>query len=177
MAPNDETVSSEVMSSKPDDQPSVDVQGPVSAFTDTAAGAVDLAAETVTESSQTTAQAFDETRDRLRAIGDTVASAGSMFDPFKTAPQLFRPAVGGDTGQFSEVLAAVNAKALDAWRTNAESLYRHWQKLAGVKSLSEMIALNAEFARAQIETFSAQTREFSDLASQLTRGDHKPTGR
>ena len=174
MAPSDETVSSDETSLKPNDQPSA--ENSVSALADTSAGVAVATAETAAESSRSTAQAFDETRDRLRAIGDTAASASSMFDPFKTAPQLFRPAVGGDTGQLSEALAAVNAKALEVWRTNAESLYRHWQKLAGVKSLSEMIALNAEFARAQIETFTAQTREFSDLASKLTRSDHKPTG-
>src|ERR1700733_9576861 len=59
---------------------------------------------------------------------------------------------------------AINAKALEAMRTNADANFDFWKAMVSVKSLPDLLALQTEFARKQVETMTSQTKDFGALA-------------
>jgi phasin len=59
---------------------------------------------------------------------------------------------------------AINAKALDAMRTNADANFDFWKAMFSVKSLPDLITLQTEFARKQVETITSQTKDFGAMA-------------
>ena len=58
---------------------------------------------------------------------------------------------------------AINAKALEAWRVNADANFDFLKSVFGAKSLSDIIALQSEFARKQVETMTSQTKDLGAL--------------
>jgi phasin len=59
---------------------------------------------------------------------------------------------------------AINAKALEAMRTNADANFDFWKAMFSVKSLPDLLTLQTEFARKQAETITSQTKDFSAMA-------------
>ena len=95
----------------------------------------------------------------------------SPFEPFKMSPDLFQGRFGVDYARASEVLTELNVKAFETWRRNAEATAAHFQSLVSVKTMSEAIALNAEFARKQIEAVTSQTRELAAIAGRMAKNE------
>ena len=58
---------------------------------------------------------------------------------------------------------AINAKALEALRVNADANFDFLKSVFGAKSLSDVIALQSEFARKQVETMTSQTKDLGAL--------------
>jgi phasin len=58
---------------------------------------------------------------------------------------------------------AINAKALEAMRTNADANFDFWKAMFSVKSLPDLISLQTEFARKQVETITSQTKDFGAM--------------
>ena len=59
---------------------------------------------------------------------------------------------------------AINAKAFEALRANAEANFDHAKASFAAKSVSEMVALQSEFSRKQLEAFTAQAKDIGALA-------------
>jgi phasin len=59
---------------------------------------------------------------------------------------------------------AINAKALEAMRANADANFDFWKAMFSVKSLPDLITLQTEFARKQVETITSQTEDFGAMA-------------
>jgi phasin len=59
---------------------------------------------------------------------------------------------------------AINAKALEAMRENADANFDFWKAMFSVKSLPDLITLQTEFARKQVETMTSQTKDFGAMA-------------
>jgi hypothetical protein len=120
--------------------------------------------------SSDTAKAFEQARGRLQQIGVPGLEMGqAMFDSFRTGADQLSSRMSFGLGNSAQAWAEFNAKAVEAWRTNAEATIAHWQALAGVTSWSEMIALNTAHTRKQIEAMVAQTRELAEVAGRITR--------
>jgi phasin len=58
---------------------------------------------------------------------------------------------------------AINAKALEALRANADANFDFLKSVFAAKSLSDVIALQTEFARKQVETMTSQTKDIGAL--------------
>jgi phasin len=58
---------------------------------------------------------------------------------------------------------AINAKAFETLRVNAAANFDFLKAVLGAKSLSDLITLQTEFARKQVETMTSQTRDFGAL--------------
>jgi phasin len=58
---------------------------------------------------------------------------------------------------------AINAKALEALRANADANFDFLKSVFAAKSLSDVIALQSEFARKQVETMTSQTKDIGAL--------------
>ena len=130
---------------------------------DLASRATDAYAETTAA----TAKVFEEARERLNKAGAQALGATSPFGDGKLGQDLFG-AMGQDYARASRGLVAFNERAFQAWKVNAEATVAHWQSLAGVKTWSEMIALNTAHARRQIETMTEQARDLADIAGRMT---------
>jgi phasin len=59
---------------------------------------------------------------------------------------------------------AINAKAFDALRANADASFDFLKAVFAVKSLPDLVTLQTEFARKQAETIASQSKEFGALA-------------
>jgi phasin len=58
---------------------------------------------------------------------------------------------------------AINAKAFETLRANADANFDFLKAVFGAKSLSDLITLQTEFARKQVETMTSQTKDFGAL--------------
>jgi phasin len=59
---------------------------------------------------------------------------------------------------------AINTKAFEALRVNADANFDFLKAVFAVKSLPDLIALQTEFARKQVETITGQSKDFGALA-------------
>jgi len=59
---------------------------------------------------------------------------------------------------------AMNAKAFEALRANADAGFDFLKAVVAVKSLPDLVTLQTEFARKQVETITSQTKDFGALA-------------
>jgi phasin len=59
---------------------------------------------------------------------------------------------------------AINAKAFDALRANADANFNFFKAVLAVKSLPDLFTLQTEFARKQAETIAGQSKDFGALA-------------
>jgi phasin len=59
---------------------------------------------------------------------------------------------------------AINAKAFDTLRVNADANFDFLKAVFAAKSLPDLVTLQTEFARKQVETIAGQTKDFGALA-------------
>src|SRR5690348_2493919 len=59
---------------------------------------------------------------------------------------------------------AINAKAFESLRANAEANFDFFKAIWAAKSLSDVVTLQTEFARKQVETMTSQTKDLGALA-------------
>jgi phasin len=59
---------------------------------------------------------------------------------------------------------AINTKAFEALRVNADANFDFLKAAFAVKSLPDLITLQTEFARKQVETITGQSKDFGVLA-------------
>jgi phasin len=90
--------------------------------------------------------------------------------PAPVAEKAAAEAIGALEGSFtlaSKSLQAFSAKALEAYQANAAASVEYVQALAGVRSVSDAIALQSEHMRKQYESLSSQAKELTVLAQQV----------
>jgi phasin len=61
-------------------------------------------------------------------------------------------------------VSAINAKIFEALRTNADANFDFMKAVFAVKSLPDLVTLQTEFARKQVEAISGQTKDLGVLA-------------
>jgi phasin len=59
---------------------------------------------------------------------------------------------------------AINTKAFEAMRVHADASFDFLKSIFAVKSLPDLITLQTEFARKQVETITGQSKDFGALA-------------
>ena len=69
---------------------------------------------------------------------------------------------------------AINAKAFDALRANADASFDFLKAAFAVKSLPDLLTLQTEFTRKQVETIASQTKEFGALAQKAVANAVEP---
>lgn len=151
----------------------------VKAASDAAAATTDMmltaGTDTASVSADTTAQAFEEVRSRLQNMAGSGDQASAILEPFRASADMFRQGSGFGVAGTSEALAELNALTMAAWLKNAEAAADHWRRLATVRSFADLIALNAEFTRKQLEHLGTQTREFMATAARVARTSTPPS--
>ena len=69
---------------------------------------------------------------------------------------------------------AINAKALEVLRAHADANFDFMKSVFGAKSLSDVLALQSEFARKQVETMTSQTKDFGALTQKAVADAVEP---
>jgi phasin len=69
---------------------------------------------------------------------------------------------------------AINTKAFEALRANAEANFDFLKAAFAAKSLSDLVALQAEFARKQVEAVTGQTKDIGALTQKTVAETVEP---
>jgi len=98
------------------------------------------------------------------ALEKSVVESRAAFAKAKTAADETASAFEVSFAAAKDGALAINAKALEAMRANAGANFDFWKAMVSVKSLPDLLALQTEFARKQVETMTSQTKDFGALA-------------
>jgi phasin len=98
------------------------------------------------------------------ALEKGVVESRAAFAKAKTAADETASAFEVSFTAAKDGALAINAKALEAMRANAGANFDFWKAMFSVRSLPDLITLQTEFARKQVETMTSQTKDFGALA-------------
>ena len=108
------------------------------------------------------------------ALEKGVAESRAAFVKAKTAADEAASAFEVSFAAVKDGALAINAKAFEALRANSEANFDFLKALLAAKSLSDVIALNAEFTRKQIETITGQTKDIGALTQKAVTDAVEP---
>jgi phasin len=97
------------------------------------------------------------------ALEKSVVESRAAFAKAKTQADETASALEVSFAAAKDGALAINAKALEALRANADANFDFLKSVFAAKSLSDVIALQTEFARKQVETMTSQTKDIGAL--------------
>ena len=97
------------------------------------------------------------------ALEKGVVESRAAFTKAKTAADETASAFEVSFAAAKDGALAINAKAFEALRANADANFDFLKAVCAAKSLSDLITLQTEFARKQVETMTSQTKDFGAL--------------
>ena len=97
------------------------------------------------------------------ALGDGVTKSRATFARAKASADEAANAFELSFAAARDGLIAINAKGLEALRANTEANLDFIKAIFAVKTLSELVALQSEFARKQAQAVSVQVKDLSAL--------------
>ncbi len=104
----------------------------------------------------------------------SVAQAKQAFDGFMTAAQQAVSALEGQAAVAQASAKDMGKKAMSFAEQNVASSFEFAQKLVRAKDVQEVMQLQAEFARAQMEALGAQAKELGESATKAAMDTAKP---
>jgi phasin len=106
-----------------------------------------------------------EIQESLRtALEKGVVESRAVFTRAKIAADETASAIEVSFAAAKDGALAINAKAFDALRANADASFDFLKAVFAVKSLADLVTLQTEFARKQVETITGQSKDFGALA-------------
>ena len=97
------------------------------------------------------------------ALEKSVAESRAAFAKAKTAADEAASAIEVSFAAAKDGALAINAKGFEALRANADANFDFLKAVFAAKSLSDVVALQTEFARRQVETFTSQSKDLGAL--------------
>jgi phasin len=97
------------------------------------------------------------------ALEKGVVESRAVFVKAKTAADEAASAFEVSFSAAKDGALAINAKAFEVWRANADANFDFLKAAFATKSLSDLIALQAEFARKQLQAMTGQTKDIGSL--------------
>lgn len=104
----------------------------------------------------------------------TLSQAKAGYDKVKAAADEATEVVEETFETARTGLSALNLKALEAAKTNADAGFAFARSLVGAKSLAEAFDLHLGFARAQASAYSEQARDLGESARRLAEDVSEP---
>ena len=118
---------------------------------------------------------FAKFTDSFRQIAEkNMAQSTDAYEQIKVAAEEATQTAQKAFDAFREGTAALSNKAFENARTNTEASLAFFEKLAGAKTLSELIELQGEFFRTSFETLAAQAKETQQLTVKVTENSTAP---
>jgi phasin len=97
------------------------------------------------------------------ALEKSVVESRAAFAKAKTAADETANAFEVSLAAAKDGAFAINAKAFETLRANADANFNFLKAMFAAKSLPDLITLQTEFARKQVETITGQTKDFGAL--------------
>ncbi len=97
------------------------------------------------------------------ALEKSVVESRAAFAKAKTHAEEATSAFEISFAAAKDGALAINARALEALRANADANFDFLKSVFAAKSLSDVITLQGEFARKQVETMASQTKDIGAL--------------
>ena len=92
-----------------------------------------------------------------------MAESRAAFAKAKTAADDAASAIEVCFAAAKDGAFAINAKGFEALRANADANFDFLKSVFAAKSLSDVVALQTEFARKQVETLTSQSKDLGAL--------------
>jgi phasin len=108
------------------------------------------------------------------ALEKGVLESRAAFAKAKTAADEAASACEVSFAAAKDGALAINAKALEALRVNADANFDFLKSVFAAKSLADVIALQSEFARKQVETVTTQTKDIGALTQRAMANAVEP---
>jgi phasin len=108
------------------------------------------------------------------AVEKTVVDSRAAFAKAKASADEAASAFEVSFTAAKDGVLAINAKAFEALRANAEANFDYVKASLAVKSLSDLIALQSEFARKQVDAMTAQVKDIGALAQKTMTETSEP---
>jgi phasin len=136
---------------------------------------IETPAEVVAEVSENFAAPATEMQQSVRAaLEKGVLDTRAALAKAKTSADEAVSALETSFNAAREGVIAINTKAIEAFRANTEANFDFMRASIAARSLSDLVALQNEFARKQIETFAGQAKEFGALAQKTALDAFQP---
>ena len=120
--------------------------------------------ETLAEEVESAIAPMAEAQQSFRnALEKSVIDPRAAFAKAKTAAGEAASAFEVSFAAAKDGAVAINAKGFEALRASADANFEFLKAVFAVKSLPELITLQTEFARKQVETFASQSKDFGAL--------------
>lgn len=103
-----------------------------------------------------------------------VTQARETYEKFKDVAQSSNETIEAVYASATKGAADYSGKLIDIARTNANSAFDVAEKLIGVKTPSEVLAIWTGYARGQYETFTSQARELAELGQKVANETVEP---
>jgi phasin len=117
---------------------------------------------------------FEMPQEMRKFVEQSVTQAQQAFDSFMSAAN---SAVVGMDDRASTARADVKdmtAKAISYAQRNIASSFEHAQKLVRARDAEEVLRLQGDFVKSQMQTLSEQAKELTDLAGKAAAKSAKP---
>ena len=117
----------------------------------------------------------EEIQESLRsALEKGVVESRAAFTKAKIAADETANAMEVSFAAAKDGALAINAKAFEALRAHADASFDFLKAAFAVKSLPDLVTLQTEFARKQVETITSQTKDFGALAQKAVADAVEP---
>ena len=127
------------------------------------------------EMAEAIAKPAAEIRESVRvALEKGVAESRAAFAKAKVSADEAVTAFEQSFAAAKDGAVAINAKALEALRANAEANFDFMKASFAVKSLSDLVALQSEFARKQVEAVTGQAKDIGALTQKTVADSFTP---
>jgi phasin len=117
---------------------------------------------------------FDVPTQMRQFAEQSVEQAKKAMDGFITAAQKTAAAMETHTATAHSSAKDVGQKAMSFAEQNIANSFEFAQKLVRAKDMQEVMALQAEFMKAQMQTLSSQAKELGSTATKAAMESAKP---
>jgi phasin len=136
---------------------------------------LDVEAPGVEEAVETIVEPAAEMRETVRtSLEKGVAESRAVFAKAKASADEAANAFEQSFAAAKDGVIAINAKALEALRANTEANLDFIKACFAVKSLSDLVALQSEFARKQVDTVAVQIKDLGALTQKAMADTIEP---
>jgi len=136
---------------------------------------IETPAEVAAEVSENFVAPATEMQHSVRAaLEKGVSDTRAAFAKAKTSADEAVSAFEASFNAARDGVIAINTKAFEAFRANAEANFEFVKASFAAKSLSDLVALQNEFARKRMEALAGQAKDFGALAQKTAHDAFQP---
>lgn len=113
-----------------------------------------------------------EIPDAMRSLAtNNMAEARKAFEQFMEAAQQATDQVEGSASKVQDSARSMNREAMKFAEESMTQSFAYAEKMLKAGSVTEFMALQQEYLRAQMDAFSGKAKDFAEMATKATKLD------